>query len=129
MDIAPTLLAIAGASYPASNANGSLVPQRGKSMVAFLTAQAASIREQDDYLAWEFFDWNAVRTARWKATWIREPFGSGDWQLFDMAVDPGESNDVAAQHPQVIRDLADRWDVYADEVGIVPREVSEWPDQ
>ena len=81
------------------------------------------------YLAWEFFDWHAVRTAAWKATWIREPFGNGDWQLFDMAVDPGESNDVSAQHPEVMQELADKWDVYADEVGVVPREVSEWPDQ
>ena len=98
-------------------------------MMPFLTAQAARIREEDDYLAWEFFDWNAVRTAAWKATWIRKPFGSGDWQLFDMAVDPGEFNDVAAQHPEVIQELTDQWDIYAEEVGIVPREVSDWPDQ
>ena len=51
-----------------SNEDGNLVPQRGKSMMPFLTAQAESIREQDEYLAWEFFDWNAVRTARWKAS-------------------------------------------------------------
>jgi arylsulfatase len=129
MDIAPTLLDIAGASYPASNEDGDLAPPRGKSLVPFLTAQAESIREHDEYLAWEFFDWYAVRTAAWKATWIREPFGSGNWQLFDMAVDPGESNDVAVQHPEVIQELANKWDVYADEVGIVPREVSDWPDQ
>ena len=129
MDIAPTLLDIAGASYPTSNEKGNLAPPRGKSMMPFLSTQAESIREQDDYLAWEFFDWNAVRTEAWKATWIREPFGSGDWQLFDMAVDPGESNDVSAQHPEVMQELADKWDVYADEVGIVPREVSDWPDQ
>jgi hypothetical protein len=98
-------------------------------MMPFLTAQAATIREQDDYLAWEFLDWNAVRTAAWKATWIGKPFGSGDWQLFDMAVDPGESNDVAAQHQEVIQELTDQWDIYAEEVGIVPREVSDWPDQ
>ncbi len=129
MDIAPTLLDIVGASYPASNEDGDLAPPRGKSLVPFLTAQAASIREHDEYLAWEFFDWYAVRTAAWKATWIREPFGSGNWQLFDMAVDPGESNDVAVQHPEVIQELANKWDVYADEVGIVPRGVSDWPDQ
>jgi len=129
MDIAPTLLAIAGASYPSSNEKGDLVPPRGRSMLPLLAAQASSIREEDDYLAWEFFDWHAVRTGAWKATWIREPFGSGDWQLFDMAVDPGESNDVAAQHPELMQELADKWDVYADEVGIVPREVSDWPDQ
>jgi arylsulfatase A-like enzyme len=129
MDIAPTLLDIAGASYPASNEDGDLAPLRGKSLMPLLTAKAERVREQNEYLAWEFFDWRAVRMADWKATWIREPFGSGDWQLFDMSVDPGESNDVASQHPEVIQELADKWGVYADDVGIVPHEASDWPDQ
>ena len=41
------------------------------------------------------------------ATW-QEP----RWQLFDMKTDCGEQKDVAAQHPEVIRELAaayDRW--------------------
>jgi arylsulfatase len=128
MDIAPTLLNIAGTTYPSSNDNGGLVPQRGKSLMPLLTAQTSSIRGANDYLAWEFFDWHAVRTAAWKATWIREPFGASDWELFDMTIDPGESNDVAGQYPDVIQDLADKWNVYADEVGVVPREATERPD-
>jgi hypothetical protein len=35
---------------------------------------------------------------------------------------------VADQYPDVMQDLADKWDVYADEVGVVPREAMEWPD-
>jgi arylsulfatase len=128
MDIAPTLLDVAGATYPAPNENGIPIPQRGMSMISLLSAQEDSIRGADDYLAWEFFDWRAVRTARWKATWIAEPFGAGDWQLFDMAADPGESNDVADRYPDVTQDLANKWDMYGDEVGVVPREATDWPD-
>jgi arylsulfatase len=129
MDIAPTLLDITGTDYPSASSQSDLVPPRGRSMVPLLTARAKSIRDPDEYLAWEFFDWHAVRMAKWKATWISEPFGSGDWQLFDMAVDPGESKDLSAQHPEVIQTLADHWQVYADEVGVVPRETADWPDQ
>jgi arylsulfatase len=128
MDIAPTLLDIAEGTYPAPNEDGIPVPQRGESMVSLLTAQDDEIRGADDYLAWEFFDWRGVRTARWKATWIAEPFGAGDWQLFDMAVDPGESNDLADRYPDVTQELANKWDAYADEVGVVPRESTDWPD-
>jgi arylsulfatase len=128
MDIAPTLLDVAGAIYPAANENGIPVPQRGKSMVSLLMAQDDSVRGPDEYLAWEFFDWRGVRTAKWKATWIAEPFGAGDWQLFDMAVDPGESNDLADRYPDVTQELANKWDAYADEVGVVPRESTDWPD-
>jgi arylsulfatase len=127
MDIAPTLLDMAGATYPAPNADGVPVPQRGKSMMSLLTAETDSIRDAEDYLAWEFFDWRAVRLGDWKATWIAEPFGSGDWQLFDVAKDPGESRDLADQYPDVTQDLANKWESYADEVGVVERETTDWP--
>ena len=97
-------------------------------MLPLMTGQADSVRGQSDYLAWEFFDWRAVRTTDWKATWITEPFGIGDWQLFDMRVDPGESNDVADQYPDIAQEPANAWDIYAYEVGVVPREATEWPD-
>jgi arylsulfatase len=127
-DIAPTLLDIAGVNYPSPNETGTPVPQQGKSMISLLTAQADSFRSAEDYLAWEFFDWRAGRTARWKATWIAEPFGAGNWELFDMTVDPGESTDLADQFPDVMQALADKWETYADEVGVVPREATHWPD-
>ena len=128
MDIAPTLLDIAGVNHPAPNETGTPIPQRGKSMIPLLTEQAESFRSDEDYLAWEFFDWRAVRTARWKATWIAEPFGAGNWELFDLTVDPGESTDLADQFPDVMQDLVNKWATYADEVGVVPREATHWPD-
>jgi arylsulfatase len=128
MDIAPTLLDVAGATYPGPGKDGTPVPQRGKSMVSLLAARKDAIRSDDDFLAWEFFDWRAVRMSNWKATWIAAPFGAGDWQLFDVAKDPGESNDVSDQFPDVTQDLADKWDSYADDVGVVPQETTDWPD-
>ena len=53
----------------------------------------------------------SVRTERWRA--VRE---SETWQLFDMRNDPAESRDVAAQHPQVVRRLADAYDRWFDDV-------------
>lgn len=128
MDIAPTLLHIAAATYPAPNEDGIPVPQRGASIMPLLTGKTDIIRSAEDYLAWEFFDWRAVRMGNWKATWIAEPFGAGDWQLFDIAKDPGESRDLADQYPEVMHDLANKWDSYADDVGVVERESTEWPD-
>jgi arylsulfatase len=128
MDIAPTLLDIAGATYPGPDKDGIPVPQRGRSMVSLLAARKDSIRSDDDFLAWEFFDWRAVRMSNWKATWIAAPFGAGDWQLFDMAKDPGESNDVSDQFSNVTQVLADKWDSYADDVGVIPQEATDWPD-
>jgi arylsulfatase len=35
-----------------------------------------------------------------------------NWQLFDLSVDYGESTDVAAQHPEVVKDLIARHDAW-----------------
>ena len=53
----------------------------------------------------------AVSNTRWSLvsfTGGREP----DWQLFDLGNDYGQQTDVAASHPEVVRELAatfDRW--------------------
>ncbi len=46
---------------------------------------------------------DAVRRGDWK--WIRR--ADGVEELFDLALDPSESVDVAAQHPEIARALAD----------------------
>lgn len=51
----------------------------------------------------------AVRTSRW--TLVSDArSGSAQWQLFDIAADPGQKADVSAAHPQVVRDLAAAFD-------------------
>ncbi|MFO0912517.1 MAG: arylsulfatase [Pirellulales bacterium] len=57
----------------------------------------------------------SVRTARWhlvSADGGREP----RWELFDVSADYGEQHDVAAEHPEVVRDLASRMDTWWDDV-------------
>ena len=56
----------------------------------------AAADEENDHLAWEFFAWRAVRMSNWNATWIAAPFGAGDWQLFDVGKDPGETKNLIA---------------------------------
>ncbi len=57
------------------------------------------------------FKMAAVRNSRWA---LVSPNGGREpnWQLFDLAVDYGQRNDVAARHPEVVRELGaafDRW--------------------
>ena len=50
---------------------------------------------------------------------MRPPYGTGEWQLYNLADDPGECNDLAARYPKRARELAEAWDRYADENGVV----------
>jgi arylsulfatase len=129
MDIAPTLLDVAGASYLSTYDGREVVPMRGTSMASLLAGQANFVHRDDEPIGWEFFGWRAIRMGNWKATWIVAPFGVSDWQLYDLATDPGESRDLADQRPEKMEQLVALWEAYAKDVGVVLPETAEWPAQ
>jgi arylsulfatase len=111
-DIMPTLLDIAGAEYP-GRYQGRDVPELiGKSWKPMLAAQTESPRVEKDYLAWEIFGNRAVRQGEWKIRWQYKSFGKEEWELFNIVADPGERKDLAAQHPDKLRQMLVLWDHY-----------------
>ncbi len=88
-------------------------------MLPCWAAEKDIVRSSKDTLGWEMVGWRAARMGDWKATWISAPFGASDWQLFDLAQDPGEALDLAGQHPELMQRLVDLWEAYSDEVGVV----------
>jgi arylsulfatase A-like enzyme len=61
----------------------------------------------------------AIRKGNWKL--VKLATLPGKTELFDLAKDPGEQNNVAAKFPQVVRDLEARLVAYAKEA-----KPSEW---
>jgi arylsulfatase len=111
-DLMPTLLEIAGTSYPKSREGHDLPPLMGKSWGPVLAGQAESPRTEQDSLAWEIFGNRAVRQGEWKIRWEYKSFGKGDWELFNLATDPGERKDLAAERPEKVQELLALWDSY-----------------
>lgn len=50
---------------------------------------------------------------------IPAPYGSGVWQLFNVAEDPGEAKDLSKRMPDRLEDLKAAWDAYAADVGVI----------
>ena len=111
-DLMPTLLEVAGTSYPTTREGREPPPLIGKSWTRMLAGQAESPRTERDYLAWELFGNRAVRQGNWKIRWEYKPLGKGDWELFDLATDPVERNDLSAEHPDKVKALLALWDDY-----------------
>jgi arylsulfatase len=111
-DLMPTVLDVAGASYPKTNQGRELPPLMGKSWMPLLAGQADAVRTDQDYLAWEVFGNRAVRQGEWKLRWQFKPYGKGDWELFNVAKDPAERKNLAAQNPDKVKALLALWDGY-----------------
>ena len=47
------------------------------------------------------------------------PNGTGEWELFDLKLDPGELNDLAKKHPQKLEKLVNRWQQYEEKNGVL----------
>jgi arylsulfatase A-like enzyme len=113
-DIMPTLLDIAGASYPKTHEGRELPRLIGKSWSPLLAGQADAVRTDQDYLAWELFGNRAVRQGEWKLRWEFKPYGKGGWEMFNVEKDPAEREDVAAQNPDKVKALIALWDNYVE---------------
>lgn len=111
-DIMPTLLDITGAVYPKSYKGNALPPLIGKSWTKVLDGESESPRTQQDYLAWELFGNRAVRQGDWKLRWEYTPFGKSQWELYNVAKDPAERNDLASTNPDKVKDMLVFWDDY-----------------
>ncbi|PNS15462.1 hypothetical protein CAC42_721 [Sphaceloma murrayae] len=121
MDLAPTILEMAGASHPAPTyQNREVVPMRGKSMLPFTKGASPRIHDQDHVTGWETCGRAAVRKGDWKIVFIPKPKGPEKWQLYNLAADPGEVHDLADRDPGRLRDMIRLWDRYVLETGVIP---------
>ncbi|GAA1566268.1 arylsulfatase [Kribbella karoonensis] len=111
-DIAPTLLEATGAPALTEREGIELTPPSGRSMLGLLRGGPAD--EHD--LFWEHIGNAAVRSGRWKL--VREY--EGPWELYDLTTDRSESHDLSTEKPDLVKDLSERWQTWADTVGVIP---------
>ena len=64
-----------------------------------------------------------MRQGSLKAVSVLAPYGDGEWRLFDVEEDPGETIDLAANMPDSLESLKAEWNDYSNEGGVVPAEL------
>lgn len=118
-DIMPTLIDVAGASYPKTVNGKEIPPLIGKSWTKVLAGKEESPRSGQDYLAWEIFGNRAIRQGDWKLRWQYKPFGTEEWELFNVAKDVAERHDLASQEPARVKALLSLWDDYVKDNNVI----------
>lgn len=120
MDLLPTLLDHLKVQHPGKSYKGrKLVPLRGKSILPYLQQQQGFIHSKDHVTGWELFGQKALRKGDWKALFIPAPNGPNRWQLYHLAKDAGETDDLAEKYPEKLQELLAEWQIYVDENGVV----------
>ena len=120
LDVAPTLLELAGVAHPAGRFEGRpTAPLEGRSLVEFLRGKTDRVHGDDFTIGFELFGRRALRCGDWKVVWLFEPYGPGRWELFDLAHDPTESHDLSREHPARLAELARAWNEYAARNGVI----------
>ena len=97
-DLIPTFAELAGAK--ASGHDG----------ISFVPTLQGREQPQHEYLYWEFpasNGWLAVRQGPWKGLVRNVARGNSAMELYNLEDDPGETTDIAAQHPGLV---ARMWD-------------------
>ena len=109
-DLAPTMLALAGLAAPAVT---------GHSLVPMLGGGDAGVRGVNEPLGYELSG-NAVL---WKDALklVRNlpPFGDGDWHLFDIGADPGETTDLRRSRPAEYARMQAEYAAWASAEGVL----------
>jgi arylsulfatase len=120
LDVAPTFVELAGGTNSVSFGDREVLPMTGRSFAALLRGEIQATRSETETLAFEHGGQRAVFRGDWKALWMQPPNGAGDWQLFNLATDPGETTDVAATNPELMAELAAAYERHAADVGVIP---------
>lgn len=106
IDVMPTLVELAGATYPRNFNGHTILPMEGRSMVPAFRGEPLT---RDKPIFWEHEGNRAVRDGKWKlVAGFRKP-----WQLFEMTTDRAEMHDLAASQPDRTRKMAQQWDDWA----------------
>ena len=69
-------------------------------MVPLLLGDSQTIHADDTVMGWELFGRRGLLKGNWKLVWVWEPYGTERWELFDLANDPGETNDLSEERPK-----------------------------
>ena len=130
LDVVPTILDPAGIEHPADSGAGRVLEQpSGHSLMPLLEGNAKRVHDPDQVFAFELFGRRAIRQGDWKAIYLPysekrtedlpELVQTDRWQLFNLAEDPAETRDLAAQHPQRLRLLLERWSDYVETGNVI----------
>jgi arylsulfatase len=113
VDIMPTVLAAAGATYPDKDLSGRDLPKSsGRSLLPVLDGKHVPLNEP---VFVEHYGNCALIDEDWKLL-ANDGRAVGPWALYNMRTDRCEMTNVAAEHPEVVKRMDAQWHAIAKRI-------------
>ena len=120
-DIVPTLLDLAQVQRPGSTYQGqSIEALTGRSLLPVLADPNTRVRSSDEALGYELAGSKALFRGDLKLVLNHPPVGDGQWHLYDLRADPGETKDLQTTLPAQFNALQADYATWAKANGVLP---------
>jgi arylsulfatase len=113
IDIMATCVDLSEAGYPKQIDDNAIKPLEGVSLQPAFSGKSLDRKQP---LFWEHEGNRAVRDGDWKLV-AKE---NKPWELYDLKTDRSETHDLAAEKPELAKELEARWDAYAARANVLP---------
>ncbi len=114
-DIMPTILDIADVSHTSEFEGRAVLPMQGQSVLDFFSGEATSPYAGAAQVGYELFGLKAFFDGNWKILRMPPPFASGEWELYNLAEDPAEINDLSGEYPDKVGEMVKKWEQYKED--------------
>mgnify|MGYP001816944482 CR=1 FL=1 len=94
-------------------------PRMCKSLAGVLAASSKVVYSEKDFVGGELGNGMWMRQGDYKAVSVAPPYGTGEWHLYNVVDDPGETDNLASKQPEKLKELKAAWDDYAKDVGVI----------
>ena len=118
-DLMPTILDLADIEHSTEFNGREVEPMQGQSLLSYFAGEASEPYASAGEVGYELFGMKAQFDGDWKIIMLQEPFGTGDWQLYNVREDPGEINDLSAQYPEQRQALITLWEQYREDHNVL----------
>jgi hypothetical protein len=121
IDVAPTILDALGIETPQVVAGVPQMPVHGVSLVPTFADRAADLARGAQYF--EMLGHRGIWKDGWKAVTHHTPgvaFDEDRWELYRLSEDFSEHDDLAASHPDKLKEMVDLWWAEAEAHGVLP---------
>jgi arylsulfatase len=120
-DLVPTILEFAGVESSGNTYDGKeIFPITGTSMLKSLKGETKSVHPESEMIGYELAGSSAIFQGSYKLVINLPTKGTGEWELYDISVDPSEMNNLAEEMPELVTKLKDGYKKYEEQNGVVP---------